>query len=138
MEITVNYLAVLVGAVVAMAIGALWYSPKIFGNMWIRESGLSPEALAANKAKGMGKAYTLSFIFTLLSVYVLAHFVALLSVTSLAGVVELVFWIWLGFSLPVFVGAALWEGRSVKYIAVNALQQLIALGAAGKILILFQ
>lgn len=47
-EITsdVNWLAVIVGAVVAYALGALWYSPKLFGTKWAEGSGVSmdPEA----------------------------------------------------------------------------------------------
>ncbi len=42
-EITmdVNWLAVIVGAVVAFALGWLWYSPKLFGTKWAAGVGLS-------------------------------------------------------------------------------------------------
>jgi len=41
-EITANvsWLAVIVGAVVAFVVGALWYSPKMFGTKWAEGSGV--------------------------------------------------------------------------------------------------
>ena len=51
----VNWLAVIVGAVVAFALGWLWYSPKLFGEKWAQgvgvtfddSSGPSPVAMIA-------------------------------------------------------------------------------------------
>ena len=45
-EITmnVNWLAVIVGAVVAFALGWLWYSPKLFGTKWAAGVGVSIDA----------------------------------------------------------------------------------------------
>ena len=42
-EITanVNWLAVIVGAVVAFALGWLWYSPKLFGTKWAAGVGVA-------------------------------------------------------------------------------------------------
>ena len=41
-EITanVNWLAVIVGAVVAFLLGWLWYSPKLFGTQWAKDVGV--------------------------------------------------------------------------------------------------
>lgn len=38
-----NWLAVLVGAVIYFALGALWYSPVLFGRAWQRSIGWDPE-----------------------------------------------------------------------------------------------
>jgi hypothetical protein len=52
-EITdnVNWLATIIGAVVAFLLGWLWYSPKLFGEKWaegvgIKLDGTGPSALA--------------------------------------------------------------------------------------------
>ena len=37
--VNVNWIAVVVGAVVAYALGALWYSDKMFGKQWREGSG---------------------------------------------------------------------------------------------------
>ncbi len=44
--VDINYWAVLVAAVVSMVIGALWYSPVLFGKLWMKYSGLSDKKLA--------------------------------------------------------------------------------------------
>lgn len=39
----VNWVAVIVGAVAAFALGWLWYSPKLFGTRWAAEVGIRME-----------------------------------------------------------------------------------------------
>ena len=38
-----NWLAILVAGIAAWALGALWYSPVLFGKAWQKESGLTEE-----------------------------------------------------------------------------------------------
>jgi len=38
-----NWLAVIVGAVIYFVLGALWYSPVLFGRQWQRSIGWDPE-----------------------------------------------------------------------------------------------
>lgn len=44
-EITtnINWLAVVVGAVIAYLVGWIWYSPKVFGDKWMEGVGISVE-----------------------------------------------------------------------------------------------
>ncbi|MBA2685130.1 MAG: DUF1761 family protein [Gemmatimonadaceae bacterium] len=39
---TLNVWAVLVAAVVAFVLGALWYSPPVFGKLWQKANGFGP------------------------------------------------------------------------------------------------
>mgnify|MGYP003349415866 FL=1 len=39
----VNWLAVIIGFVLAFALGWLWYSPKLFGRKWAEGVGLDPK-----------------------------------------------------------------------------------------------
>jgi hypothetical protein len=38
-----NWLAVIIGAIIYFALGALWYSPVLFGRQWQRAIGWDPE-----------------------------------------------------------------------------------------------
>lgn len=38
----INYVAVILAALSSMVVGAIWYTPKVFGNYWIRLSGVKP------------------------------------------------------------------------------------------------
>ena len=42
----VNWLAVIIGAVLAYAFGMLWFSPRLFGTKWALGSGLDPQGPA--------------------------------------------------------------------------------------------
>jgi len=56
MNVEINYLAVFVAAIVYYAGGALWYSPALLGNPWMKAAGLDAEKLQAEK-KGVRKSY---------------------------------------------------------------------------------
>lgn len=68
----VNIWAVIVAAAVALfVLGGIWYSPKVFGGIWKRESGL----LNVDCKKTHGpKAFIVSFILSLVSAFVFALF----------------------------------------------------------------
>ena len=66
----VNLLAVLVGAVITMVLGFLWYGP-LFGQMWMRMVGRSAEEIEAAPT-----LYIYSFVSALITAYVLAAIVA--------------------------------------------------------------
>jgi len=59
----INWLAVIVAAVSSFVVGALWYSPAVFGRVWQRETGLSDDQLkASNPARIFGGAFVLSLV----------------------------------------------------------------------------
>ena len=58
-----NFLAIIVAALMPMVIGFIWYHPKVFGNAWMRAAGLSEEQL---KGGNMPVIFGLSFLMSLL------------------------------------------------------------------------
>ncbi|MHC1737664.1 MAG: DUF1761 domain-containing protein [Ignavibacteriaceae bacterium] len=58
----INYLAVIVSAILSFVIGSLWYGP-LFGKIWLKEIGLDPKELEqANMFKIFGTAFILTLI----------------------------------------------------------------------------
>ena len=74
-EAVINYLAVLVSAIVGFGIGALWYSPLLFGKVWMQLMNLSKESLEKAKEKGMAKKFAVAFAAMLVMSYILAVWV---------------------------------------------------------------
>ncbi|MBC3845766.1 DUF1761 domain-containing protein [Winogradskyella echinorum] len=68
-----NFLAILVAAVVPMVLGFLWYNPILFGNTWMREAGMTEEKI---KSGNMGVIFGVSFLLSI----VLAFFTQTLSI----------------------------------------------------------
>jgi hypothetical protein len=59
----INFLAVLVAALVPMAIGFIWYNPKVLGNAWMKAAGITEEKMkGANMAVIFGVSFILSFL----------------------------------------------------------------------------
>ncbi len=129
-NVYINYLAVIVSAIVSMGLGALWYSPVLFGKQWMALMGIDPAKMQGSK-EGMNKRYAIAFVGNLVMVYVLAHFVSYIGVTSVVAALQLGFWVWLGFVATVTVGQVLWEGKSWKlYFILNSYQLLSLLISA--------
>ena len=59
----INWIAVVVATLTSFMLGALWYSPALFGKAWQREAGLTDEQLAkGNKARIFGLTLVLAFL----------------------------------------------------------------------------
>lgn len=130
----VNYLAVLVAAVVFWVIGALWYT-VLFGKAWMAESGKTPEEL---KEQASPLPHVVSIITDLLLCYVLAHFLVHLKVTEPVRGMYIGFWAWAGFVLTILAMNGAYEGKSVKMVAINSGYALVGLVVAGGILAAWQ
>lgn len=110
--ISINYFAVLVGAVLSMAIGALWYGP-LFGKKWLEIVGATSADLEKRKQmqKNALPLYLVQFVFTLFQVLVLAHLIA---DTTKVGGLEKALWIWGAFVIPTLAGAVMWTNEQGK------------------------
>lgn len=58
-----NFLALLVSALVPMILGFIWYHPKVFGNTWMRVAGLTEEQV---KTGNMPVIFGVSFVLSLM------------------------------------------------------------------------
>ncbi|MGV7928877.1 MAG: DUF1761 domain-containing protein [Spirochaetota bacterium] len=129
LESDINHLAVIAAAIVSMAIGAIWYSPFIFGKVWMIQSGLRPEDM-----KGKGRAMTIAAVSALVAAYVLAHFMALLDVQSPSRGLVVAFWVWLGFVATVMALEMGFGGKSLKAYLIEAGNQLASFLAMAAVL----
>jgi hypothetical protein len=74
-----NFLAILVAAVVPMVVGFLWYNPKLFGNVWMREAGMTEEKM---KSVNMGVIFGVSFVLAIL----LSFFTQVLTIHQMGAI----------------------------------------------------
>ena len=115
----VNYLHVLVAAVVVFVLGWLWYSPLLFFKPWMRLRGMDPVAAMAG-AKMPGGKLVVEFARCFILAYVIARLVALLGIASALGAVHFGLSVWIGFPVIVLTGSVLWENTSWKVAAIHA------------------
>ncbi len=128
----VNWVAVIVSAIVSMVIGSLWFGP-LFGKKFMHAMGMdtwTPEKQAEMK-KSMTMSYVLQLVGSIVMFYVLAHFIGGLDQMSIKGGICIALWVWIGFVVPVQLGNAIWGGnRTVFWLtAGNMLITLLVAGA---------
>lgn len=122
----VNYLAVVVAAVVVFVLGWLWYSPLLFFKPWMRLRGLDPVAAMAG-AKMPGGKLLIELVRCLVLAYVIALFVNHLSINSVMGAAHFGLLTWIGFPVIILTGSVLWENIPWKVAAIHAGDWLVKL-----------
>lgn len=135
--ISVNYLAILVAAIIQVAIGSLWYGP-LFGKPWMKLIGMTDQHMQDAKAKGMGGSYAMMAVGALVMNWVLATFItsaeAHYQLWTASYGIHIALLLWLGFILPITMGSMLWEGKSWKLWFLNAGYYLVTLCITGALL----
>jgi len=127
-----NYLAILIGAVAYWLVGALWYSPVLFGKRWQELTGVTAE----NAASPM-----LTYLGGLVLLFVTCVGLGFLTETSGASDVKDGLQLGLGVSIA-FVTAqlvlnAMYEKRPRALVAINAGYAIVGITLASIIIVLW-
>ena len=124
--ITHTNLLILLGiTVISFIFGFIWYGPA-FGKTWAQLVGKKCDEL---QGKPPISSMLITFLGTFATVVVMSY---LLNEAKSYCHYDIVFFVWLGFQVPILLGAVTWEGRSWKLFVLNGLYyflnlQLIAL-----------
>ena len=69
-----NFLAVLVASLVTLLVGFVWYNPKVFGTIWMNETGMTEEkAKQSNMLKIFGLTIFYSFMLAFIMPALVNH-----------------------------------------------------------------
>lgn len=126
----INYVAVIVAALISMVAGAIWYSQPVFGKKWTKLNGRSMNDIQGGAATG----YVFTTIGSLIMAYVLAHFVDYAQAQTFSQGMLTGFWAWIGFVAPAMGAEAVFAGRSRDLYLINVGYQLVALVLMGGVL----
>ena len=134
MNVEVNYVAVLLATLSTMVVGSVWYTPKVFGNTWMKLAGLKQKELEKNGIKPI----VITVFVSLITAYVLAH-VAFLSNqffkhSFLQDSLTTAFWLWLGFTAARIITHDAFEGRPKKLTLLTISHELITFMVMGLII----
>jgi hypothetical protein len=115
----VNEVAVIVSAILAVAVGNVWYSPMLFGTHWIKSLGGNGSFVGDNDTKQLSLAVLKGVGTNIIIFFVLAKLIALhkdLEMESLYGFVGLLLvFLWAHLLTPV-----IWEKKQLPYFFVHA------------------
>jgi hypothetical protein len=70
----INFLALLAAAASTLVIGFIWYNPKVFGTIWMKESGTTEDKMKeANMALIFGMAVFYAFLMAMVLQFLTIH-----------------------------------------------------------------
>lgn len=127
-----NYLAVIVCAVIYFMLGGLWYSKLLFANPWMKAIGKSEAELKAMGSPAPG--YIIAFICALFTAFFLATFIGYAGGASLVDGAKIGFYAWLGFVVTTLAPAYYFEMRPKTLLMIYAGYTLVAFIIMGGIL----
>ena len=141
MNMEINMIAVIVAVVANFILGFIWYTP-LFGKAWAREMGFDPDQKTEGGA--IAKGMVTMLIGNFLLAWVFAHNIGAWSfvpgaeeMAAFETATSAALFTWLGFYLPVDIGAVFWERKSWKLFGINTGYHLITLVLVAMILVMW-
>lgn len=119
----------------SFAIGMLWYSPVMFGPMWVKLKQFDPKKFKAAQKK-MGPSYILSGIGTIIQAVALYQILYAFDVRSLSESVWVSFWVWLGFVAVTQMTMMIFDSKkfNIQLFIIDTSYQLASLLSIGILL----
>lgn len=132
----INFTAVAFLTVLYYALGALWYSPLLFADPWMRSLGITQSDIEDLQLP-IWINYLVTFAFSLLTILAFALIFAAVQVDSLAAACGWSLLLFVGFNLHRAVKSLLWETAPLKLVAIDYGYDLVAYLIIGVILVVW-
>ncbi len=112
----INFTLIILATVAQFTLGALWYSPVLFGNTWMKIMGAEKytKEEIAKMQKEMAPFYFLQIFLSLVTTFVLANNLSFGNLFG-ASAYFYAFFMWLGYIAPIQVGSVIWGSTSKKF-----------------------
>lgn len=121
----INVWAVIVATLSTMVVGSIWYTPKVFGNYWMRVAKVSP----SGESKDAVKPILITLIVSFVSAWVLAGSAAIAQDfyggSFLANSLITAVILWAGFTASRFITHDAFEGRPAGLTVLNCVHELV-------------
>jgi hypothetical protein len=111
--IRVNHAAIVVAGLTAFAFSLVWYSPFLFGSVWIDAKGADATAMPLWKI-------FVAPLRELITAWLLAWLIGRLGIDGWKGAVRLALVLWAAFYVVQLAGAVIWDGMPPALGAVHA------------------
>ena len=129
----VNYLAIVIAAVVAWLAGAGWYTS--LGKVWTAAIGMTPEQMQQAKSRpGAHLPFLYTFIAQLVMAWVLAGVLGHIGALTLRGGVISGAFCWLGFVITTLVVSYTFAMRNWRLLLIDGGYWLLVLVLMGGII----
>lgn len=131
MDITINFWGVLLGAISSLVVGAIYYSPGLFGKDWMKLGKVDEKRFKKEQPKFTVLALVVAFIVAYFVAYFGFLYHNFYQDSWLGAAVSVALLLWVGFSATTVVvhGALDQRPRRLMYITLgNRLLSFLAIG----------
>jgi len=123
----INYIAVILATLSSMIVGSIWYAPKVFGNYWMKQAGITP----SGNPKDAMRPIIVTVIVSFVTAWVLAgatyisfeFYGGSFLVNALVTAVVL----WAGFTAARFITHDAFDGRTRGLTVLNCAHELVTI-----------
>lgn len=134
MEVQINFFAVVAAMASSMVVGSVWYTPSVFGKIWMKLARINPKSNQGSVFKPIATTLIVSTI----TAYVLAHVTYLSNQffqhSFLHDALTTAFWLWLGVTAARFITHDAFEGRPTALTIINIGNEFVTLMTMGLII----
>lgn len=127
----VSILAIILSVISNMIIGALWYSPVLFANAWMKGMGKKKEDF---DAKGANVGYMLTTVAGLVTAYILSVFIHSMDDTSIGQGALIGFLAGFGIASMRELAPTFFESRKLVLYFISAGYHIVSLTVMGLII----
>ncbi|MEK7250519.1 MAG: DUF1761 domain-containing protein [Bacteroidota bacterium] len=128
----INWLAILVAAIIPMVVGGLWYSNMLFAKQWMALMGKTEEEI--KKDFNPARTYGITFVMCIVMAYVMDYFVHYtMSATFLQGA-KIGFALWLGMAVTTAYQSVTFQGVKQGLYTMNMGYNLVSMLLMGGVL----
>jgi hypothetical protein len=121
----INYIAVVLATVSSMIVGSIWYTPKVFGNYWMKKSGVTP----SGNSKDAIRPIVITLIVSFITAWVLAGAIWIsfefYGGSFLVNALLTAAILWAGFTAARFITHDQFDGRAPGLTLLNSAHELV-------------
>lgn len=137
MFVHVSVWGVILAALSAMFVGAIWYSPALFGKQWSKIIGLSDKEMKQKRNSVMGLLVLVSLVTAYVLSLFIVYFHAYVGGSWLKAGIDTSILAWLGFAATAVIAHGAFEPRDKQLLYINVGNRLVTLFVMGLIIAAF-
>ena len=123
----INYWAVILATLSSMLVGSIWYTPKVFGNYWMKAANVTP----SGDAKDAAGPILLTLVVSFVTAWVLAG-AAFISMEFYGGgffgnAVVTAIVLWAGFTAARFITHDAFDRRPAGLTVLNVSHEFVTI-----------
>lgn len=129
-DLPINYIAVIVAAIVKVVIAGVWFTIPVNNKAWMTATNSTKDDIKKRTPVALVVDLVSSFVLA----WILAHAIGYAGVKDVGGGLMVGFFNWLGFILAAQLPALVWDRRDPRFFVSGQIFMLIAFLAMGAIL----